>query len=98
MALPEYSAIQMYLLLLLLAYNSESELDSDSKLDPDCPWREVQDIPSSSSGKWLEIHNLLQMTFPFQYTSSPDLTDNDDRDRLWGDWVGCVSPHGPDTQ
>ena len=29
-----------------LVYNSESKSDSDSKLDPDLPWREVRDIPS----------------------------------------------------
>ena len=29
-----------------LVYNSDSELDSNGELDPDCPWREVHDIPS----------------------------------------------------
>ena len=29
-----------------LIYNLESESDSDIKLDPHLPWREVQDIPS----------------------------------------------------
>ena len=33
-------------LLPHLVYNSESEPDSDNELDPDLPWREVQDIPS----------------------------------------------------
>ena len=29
-----------------LIYNSESEPDSNNEIDPDLPWREVQDIPS----------------------------------------------------
>ena len=34
-----------------LIYNSESEPDSDIELDPNLPWREVQDTPTSSSEK-----------------------------------------------
>ena len=29
-----------------IPYTSESEPDSDNEMDPDLPWREVQDIPS----------------------------------------------------
>ena len=34
-----------------LVYNLESELDSDDELDPNILWREVWDIPFSSSEK-----------------------------------------------
>ena len=29
-----------------LLYNSKSEPDSDNEMDPDLPWKEVQDIQS----------------------------------------------------
>ena len=77
-----------------LIYNSESEPDSDNELDPDLPWREVQDIPSF----WLM--NIMRNppkqptennSFSLQNaTPPPNITDNHDRDGLWGDWISCV--------
>ena len=67
-----------------LVYNSESELDSDDELDPNLPWREVQDIPSF---QLRETKRNPQPTendsFPFpDDTAPPDPIDNDDRDEL----------------
>ena len=41
-----------------LVYNSESEPDSNSKPDPDFPWREVQDIPS------VQLREVIRKTQP----------------------------------
>ena len=50
-----------------LLYNSESEPDSDNEMDPDLPWREVQDIPSF----WLM--NIMSIP-PQQPTESNSLS------------------------
>ena len=83
-----------------LVYNSESELESDSELDPDLPWREVQDIPSFQLREVIRNPQPTEKdSFPFQNdTSPPDITDNNDRDGLQGDWVNCISPYGLDTR
>ena len=68
-----------------LVYNSESEPDRDNELDPDLPWREVQDIPSfqlreAVRNTQLPIENDF---FSFQNTTPPlNLIDNYDRDGL----------------
>ena len=67
-----------------LVYNSESELDSDSELDPSLPQREVQEIPSFQLGEVIRNPQPTENdSFPFQNDiSPPDHTDNDDRDGL----------------
>ena len=79
-------------LLPHLVYNSESKPDSDSELDPDLHWTEVQGIPSFQLREAIRNPQPTENdSFPFQNDiSPPDLTDNDDRDRLWGDWGSCV--------
>ena len=56
-----------------LVYNPESEPDSDNELDPDLPWREVQDIPSFQLRE--AMRNPQQPTendsFSFQKTTPP---------------------------
>ena len=70
-----------------LICNSESEMDSNIELDPNLPFREVQDISSF----WLReaIRNPQPTendSFPLQNdTPLPDPIDNNDRDGLQGD-------------
>ena len=67
-----------------LIYNSESEPDSDIELDPNLPWREVQDIPSFQLREAIQNPQPTEnYSFPVQNdTPPPDPIDNDDRDRL----------------
>ena len=70
-----------------LIYSSDSEPDSDNELEPDVPWREVQDIPSF---QLREVTGNQQPTendsFSFQnYIPPPNLIDGHDRDGLQGD-------------
>ena len=67
-----------------LIYNSESESDSNIKLDPDLPWREVQDILSFQLREAIRNPQPTKNEcFPLQNdTPPPDPIDNDDRDRL----------------
>ena len=67
-----------------------NEPDRDNKMDPDLPWREVQDIPSF----WLMniISNPPQQPtennspFSLQNATSPlHITDKHDRDGLQSD-------------
>ena len=86
-----------------LIYNSQSKPDSDDELEPDLPWREVQDIPSYQLRNAMRNapQQPIEDNLPFSLqngTPPPDLNHNNDRDGLWGDWVSYVSPHGPDTQ
>ena len=83
-----------------LIYNSESEPDSNIKLNPNLPWREVPDVPSFQLREAIRNPQPIENnSFPLQNdTPPPDPVDNKDRDRLWGDWVGCVSPCESDTQ
>ena len=48
-----------------LLYNSGSEPDSDNDMDPDLPWREVQDIPS------FQLMSIMR-----NYPQQPVLTEN----------------------
>ena len=70
--------------LAYLIYNSESEPDSDIKLDPNLPWREVQDIPSFQLREAIRNPQPTENdSFPLQNdTPPPDPIDNDDRDGL----------------
>ena len=72
-----------------LLYNSESKPDSDSEMDLDLPWREVQDIPS------FQLMNIMRnppqlptennSKFSLQNDTPPlNITDNHDRDGLQG--------------
>ena len=83
-----------------LIYNLESEPDSNIELDPNLSWTEVHNIPSLQLREAIRNPQPTENNyFPLQNdTSPPDPTDNDDRDRLWGDWASCVSPCRSYTQ
>ena len=70
-----------------LIYNLESEPDRDIELDPDLPWREVQDIHSFQLREAIRNPRPTENdSLPLQNdTPPPDLIDNDDRDGLRGD-------------
>ena len=67
-----------------LVYNSESEPDSNNELDPNFPWREIQDIPCFQLREAIRNPQPTENdSFPLQNdTPPPDPSDNDDRDRL----------------
>ena len=88
-----------------LLYNSESEPDSDNDMNPDLPWREVQDIPSFQLMSVIRNHPqqpiLTENNSPFSLqnaTPPPNISDNHDKEGLHSDWVSCVPPGGPDLQ
>ena len=83
-----------------LVYDSDSEPDSDGELHPVLPWREVHDIPSFQLREAIGNQQPTENdSFSLWNDTSPlDIIYNNARDRLWGDWVGCVSPYGLDIQ
>ena len=71
-----------------LIYNSESEPDSDDVLDPDLPWRKVQDIPSFQLREAMRNPQQPTENDSFSFLDDnppPKFTDNNDRDGLQGD-------------
>ena len=70
-----------------LIYNSENEPGSDIELDPNLPWREIQDIPSFQLREAISNPQLTENdSFPLQNdTPSPDPIDNDDMGGLQSD-------------
>ena len=74
-------------------------------MEPDFPWRGVQDIPSF---RLMSImRNPPQQPVPTENnspfslqnaTSPPNISDNHDRDGLQSDCISCVPPSGPDLQ
>ena len=70
-----------------LIYNLENKPDSNIELDPNLPWREVQDIPSFQLREAIRNPQPTENdSFPLQNdTPPPDPIDNDDRDGLQGD-------------
>ena len=72
-----------------LIYNSGSQLDSNNEMDPDLPWREVQDIPSFQLMNIMRNppQQLTENNSPFSSENATppfNITDNHDRDGLPG--------------
>ena len=73
-----------------LIYNSESEPDSDNEMDPDLPWRELQDILSFQLMNIMRNHPQQptenNSPFSLQNATPPlNITHNHDMDGLQTD-------------